>query len=85
MGAEPALGARAAPHGGDVAYAAAREPWQAAGFLGMSVKVLLDTFGHHRPDYVREAAAANASKDRKQNLSVVETVVHFEKHLARKP
>ncbi|MGJ4909798.1 hypothetical protein [Bradyrhizobium sp. HKCCYLS2033] len=68
-----------------MAYAAAREPWQAAGFLGMSVKVLLDTFGHHLADYVREAAAANASKDRKQNLSVVETVVHFEKHLARKP
>lgn len=61
------------------------DPWQASGFLGMSVKVLLDTYGHHHPDYMREAAAAITSKDRKQNVSVVETVVDLEKHLARKP
>ena len=51
------------------------DPWQAAGFLGMSLKVLLDTYGHHHPDYMREAAAAITSKDRKQNVTVVETVV----------
>jgi integrase len=61
------------------------DPWQASGFLGMSVKVLLDTYGHHHPDYMREAAAAITSKDRKRNVSVVETVVDLEKHLARKP
>jgi integrase len=61
------------------------DPWQASGFLGMSVKVLLDTYGHHHPDYMREAATAITSKDRKQNVSVVETVVDLEKHLARKP
>ncbi len=37
----------------------------------MSVKVLLDTSGHHDPDDMREAAAAITSKDRKQNVSVV--------------
>lgn len=61
------------------------DPWQASGFLGMSVKVLLDTYGHHHPDYMREAAAAITSKGRKQNVSVVDTVVDLEKHLARKP
>ncbi|MGJ4886015.1 hypothetical protein [Bradyrhizobium sp. HKCCYLRH1065] len=79
------LAAHAAPHGGDVAYAAARYPWQVSGLLGMSVKVLLDTFGHHHPDCMRKAAAAITSRDRKQNVSVVETEVHLEKHLARKP
>lgn len=34
-----------------------------------------DTYGHHHPDYMREAAAAITAKDRKQNVAVVETVV----------
>jgi integrase len=32
--------------------------WDAAGFLGMTVKQLEDTYGHHHPDYQREAAEA---------------------------
>jgi integrase len=32
--------------------------WQAAGFLAMSEKTLRDVYGHHHPDYLREAAAA---------------------------
>jgi len=51
------------------------DPWQAAGFLGMPLKVLLDTYGHHHPDYMREAATAITAKDRNQNVAVVETVV----------
>jgi hypothetical protein len=39
-------------------------PWQAAGFLGMSMKVLKDTYGHHHPSYMREAADAITSKAR---------------------
>ena len=31
-------------------------PWQAAGFLGMSVRVLEQTYGHHSPDYQKDAA-----------------------------
>ena len=41
----------------------------------MSVKVLLDTYGHHHPVYMKEAATAIASKDRKNDIAVVETVV----------
>jgi integrase len=31
------------------------DPWEAAGFLGMSVKVLIDTYGHHHPNHLRGA------------------------------
>jgi integrase len=31
-------------------------PWQAAGYLGMTVRVLEATYGHHSPEYLREAA-----------------------------
>ena len=44
--------------------------WEAAGFLGMSVEVLLDTYGHHHPEFLRDAAAAITSKP-KQNVSGV--------------
>jgi integrase len=33
------------------------EPWKAAQHLGMSVNTLLATYGHHHPDFQREAAA----------------------------
>ncbi len=32
------------------------ELWQASGFLGMSEKTLIDNYGHHHPDYMRDAA-----------------------------
>jgi integrase len=32
--------------------------WQAAGFLAMSEKTLRDVYGHHHPDYLRDAAEA---------------------------
>jgi integrase len=38
------------------------DPWEAAGFLGMSVKVLIDTYGHHHPDYMKEASGAITRK-----------------------
>jgi hypothetical protein len=40
------------------------DPWEAAGFLGMSVKVLIDTYGHHHPNHMRGAANAITSKGR---------------------
>jgi hypothetical protein len=49
--------------------------WTAAGYLGMSVEVLLNTYGHHHPDHLREAAHAFGSKSAKKNVSVVESVV----------
>ena len=30
--------------------------WQAAGFLGMTVQTLEQVYGHHHPDFQREAA-----------------------------
>jgi integrase len=32
------------------------DPWKAAGHLGMSVETLLRVYGHHHPDYQKEAA-----------------------------
>lgn len=34
------------------------EPWAIAGYLGMSVKTLIDTYGHHHPDHSSKAHAA---------------------------
>lgn len=36
--------------------------WEAAGFLGMSEKVLRETYGHHHPDFLRNAAARIGQK-----------------------
>jgi hypothetical protein len=43
----------------------------------MSVKTLLEVYGHHHPDYMREAAEAIGSRVRKRNVSVVESVVEL--------
>ena len=47
--------------------------WEAAGFLAMSEKMLLEVYGHHHPDYLHGAAAAIGKKGR--YVSVVESVV----------
>ncbi|MCK1406137.1 tyrosine-type recombinase/integrase [Bradyrhizobium sp. 76] len=39
------------------------DPWQAAGYLGMSLKVLLNTYGHHHPDYLADAVEKIAKRD----------------------
>ncbi|WP_244550791.1 tyrosine-type recombinase/integrase [Bradyrhizobium sp. Rc3b] len=39
------------------------DPWQAAGYLGMSLEVLLNTYGHHHPDYLSDAVEKIASRD----------------------
>ena len=49
---------------------------KAAGFLGMSVEVLQEHYGHHHPDYMQGAATAITAKTR--HVSVVETVVSLE-------
>jgi integrase len=40
------------------------EPWQAAGFLGMTVEMLERTYGHHSPTFQRGATEALAGKRR---------------------
>jgi integrase len=32
------------------------DPWQASGFLSMSMETLLRVYGHHHPDYQQQAA-----------------------------
>jgi integrase len=49
--------------------------WTAAGYLGMSADVLLNTYGHHHPDHLRDAANAFHGKAARRSISVVETVV----------
>jgi len=49
------------------------DPFEAAGYLGMSEQTLREVYGHHHPDYLRSAAAAIAQKGR--FVSVVESVV----------
>jgi hypothetical protein len=49
------------------------DPWQAAGYLGMSLEVLLNTYGHHHPDYLSDAVEKIAMREprheRKTNVS----------------
>lgn len=41
---------------------AGADMWQAAGFLGITVDVLIDTYGHHHPDFQADAAEKIAKK-----------------------
>lgn len=34
------------------------DPWQAAGWLGMTLEQLQENYGHHHPDFQEEAAEA---------------------------
>lgn len=45
------------------------DPWQASGFLAMSLPTLLKTYGHHHPDHMQEAAE-NIGR-RPQNVRVI--------------
>jgi integrase len=46
------------------------DPWEAAGFLGMSVEMLLERYGHHHPDRLSGA--------RKGSQNTVSTVAEKE-------
>lgn len=38
------------------------DPYEAAGYLGMSVETLMDTYGHHHPDFQEKAARASGRR-----------------------
>ena len=38
--------------------------WEAAGFLGMTVETLQRVYGHHHPDWQKDAAERNAKRTR---------------------
>ena len=61
-GLGPRISPHIATHGGDLAQAE-----QAAGFLGMSLKVLLNTYGHHHPDYLSDAVEKIARRELSNN------------------
>ena len=44
------------------------DPWQVAEYLGMTLKTLLDNYGHHHPDYLSGPREAfdRAPKDRQR-------------------
>lgn len=48
------------------------EAWEAAGYLGMSEKLLRDVYGHHHPDYLRGAAASIRKRKPVSNSSPME-------------
>lgn len=48
---------------------AGTDPWQASGFLSMSMETLQRVYGHHHPDHMR--AAAEAIGRRPQNVRVI--------------
>jgi integrase len=41
------------------------DPWQAAGYLGMSLEVLLNIYGHHHPNYLSDAVEKIAKNETK--------------------
>lgn len=59
--------------------------WQAAGFLGMSVEVLLNTYGHHHPDHMKEAVANIATKPNAERNNIVSGAVFGAVTKVRKP
>jgi integrase len=65
---------------------AGTEPWEAAGFLGMTVETLMSRYGHHHPDHLSGARAAfsrhrnrhrNAATEREQTESNVTKIADF--------
>ena len=55
------------------------DPWR-GWFPGMSVEVLLDTYGHHQPEFLHGAANAITSMHR---VSVAESVADLEQDQVR--
>ena len=57
------------------------DPWQAAGYLGMSLEVLLNTYGHHHPDYLSDAVEKIAKRDSvpRQTVTTPGTVIALQR------
>jgi hypothetical protein len=67
---------------------AGTDPWEAAGFLGMTVETLMSRYGHHHPDYLSGARGAfsrhrnrhrNAATEREQTETNVTKIAEFSK------
>lgn len=62
---------------------AGADPWEAAGFLGMTVEMLMDTYGHHHPDFQADAAEKITTKSRAR--SAPKNVVRLADRAPAKP
>ncbi len=47
------------------------DPWEAAGYLGMSVETLLRLYGHHHPDYMMGAVEGITRKPKREQNNIV--------------
>jgi len=47
------------------------DPWEAAGYLGMSVETLLRVYGHHHPDHMKGAVAGITRKPKRERDNVI--------------
>lgn len=47
------------------------DPWEAAGYLGMSVETLLRVYGHHHPDYMKNAVEGITRKPKREQSNIV--------------
>jgi len=65
---------------------AGTDPWEAAGFLGMTVETLMNRYGHHHPDYLSGARGAfsrhrnrhrNTATEREQTSPNVTKIAGF--------
>ncbi|WP_051396544.1 tyrosine-type recombinase/integrase [Bradyrhizobium elkanii] len=45
------------------------DPWQGAGYLGMSVETLLKVYGHHHPDYLSDAVEKMTAKPKRRSTA----------------
>ena len=46
-------------------------PYEAAGYLGMSPETLWETYGHHHPDHQEDAARATGKKRPEENGAMI--------------
>ena len=91
VAADAGLGADVTPHvlrhtAATWLMQAGTDPWEAAGFLGMTVETLMTRYGHHHPDYLSGARGAfsrhrnrhrNAATEREQTSSKVAKIAEF--------
>ena len=65
---------------------AGTDPWEAAGYLGMTIEMLSQRYGHHHPDHLSGARKAfgrhrnrhrNAATEREQTISNVTKIADF--------
>jgi integrase len=60
------------------------DPWQAAGYLGMSLEVLLNTYGHHHPDYLSDAVEKISKREpvSRQRVQASGTIIPLQRSKA---